>query len=225
MKPLIVALNLDEEDIPREAELLRPFQPWLEAAGSAVIALSARLECEIRQLPDEDARRFLQDFGIERPARAKLIATAYGLMGPISFFTVGPDEVKAWTIRAGTPAVRAAGVIHSDIERGFIRAEVVAYEDFAGKGNMPGLQGRRIAAAGGEGTTPSATATSSTSASPSDLPAGDGRSIPDLRLGPPARKIRIHPVEDSTFFWNRRVLRWHKAQARASAASSSRTWS
>ncbi len=136
LKPLIVALNLDEEDIPREAELLRPFQPWLEAAGSAVIALSARLECEIRQLPEEDARRFLQDFGIERPARAKLIATAYGLMGLISFFTVGPDEVKAWTIRAGTPAVRAAGVIHSDIERGFIRAEVVAYEDFAGKGNI-----------------------------------------------------------------------------------------
>ncbi|MCX6560902.1 MAG: redox-regulated ATPase YchF [Candidatus Aminicenantes bacterium] len=135
-KPFIVALNLDEADISTEAEALRPFKPWLEGLNSAVIALSARLEMEIRQLPEEDARRFLQDFGIERPARAKLIATAYALMGLVSFFTVGGDEVKAWTIRSGTPAARAAGVIHSDIERGFIRAEVVGYEDFAAKGNL-----------------------------------------------------------------------------------------
>lgn len=136
LKPLIVALNLDENDISNEAEALHLFRPWLAGGSSAVIALSARLEMEIRQLSEEDARRFLQDYGIERPARAKLIATAYGLMGLVSFFTVGPDEVKAWTIRAGTPAVRAAGAIHSDIERGFIRAEVTAYADFEAAGDM-----------------------------------------------------------------------------------------
>jgi GTP-binding protein YchF len=135
-KPLIVALNLDEEDIAGEGAALAPFRPWAEGTSSAVIALSARLEREIRQLPEEDARRFLQDYGIERPARDKLIATAYAMMGLISFFTVGPDEVKAWTIRAGTPAVQAAGVIHSDIERGFIRAEVVAFADFEAAGGM-----------------------------------------------------------------------------------------
>jgi ribosome-binding ATPase len=141
-KPLIVALNLDEEDISRESEALSPFQAWNDGVSSAVIALSARLEMEIRQLSEEDARRFLLDYGIERPARAKLIATAYALMGLISFFTVGGDEVKAWTIRAGTPAVRAAGVIHTDIERGFIRAEVVTFEDFAAAGDMQECKSR-----------------------------------------------------------------------------------
>ncbi len=135
-KPLIVALNLDEEDIAREAEVLKPFQAWDDGVFSAVIALSARLEWEIRQLPEEDARRFLGDYGIAQSARAKLIATAYRLMGLVSFFTVGPDEVKAWTIKDGTPASRAAGAIHSDIERGFIRAEVTAFADFAAAGDM-----------------------------------------------------------------------------------------
>jgi hypothetical protein len=136
-KPLIVVLNLDEEDILRESEVLRPFQPWAGGENTAVIALSARIEMEIRQLPEDEARGFLRDYGIERSARAKLIATAYQLMGLVSFFTVGGDEVKAWTIRSGMPAARAAGTIHSDIERGFIRAEVVAYRDFIARGAMP----------------------------------------------------------------------------------------
>ena len=136
-KPLIVAVNIDEDDIAREAEILEPFRGWSDRTNTAVFALSARLETEIRQLPEDEAARFLRDFGIERPARAKLIATAYRLMGVVSFFTVGSDEVKAWTIREGTPAARAAGAIHSDIERGFIRAEVVAYENFIARGSIP----------------------------------------------------------------------------------------
>ena len=130
-KPLIAAVNLGEGDAGREADVLAPFAPWAEGPRSAVIGLSARLEMEIRQLPPAEARAFLADFGIDRPALDKLIATSFRLMGLASFFTVGSDEVKAWTIREGTRAAQAAGVIHSDIERGFIRAEVVPFEDFA----------------------------------------------------------------------------------------------
>jgi ribosome-binding ATPase len=135
-KPLLVAVNLDEDDIRREVEALAPFVPWAGGEKTAVIGLSARLEQEIRQLSEEEARQFRSDFGIRDAALDRLIATAYRMMGLVSFFTVGEDEVKAWTIPAGTPAVKAAGEIHSDIERGFIRAEVVTYGEFAGHGNM-----------------------------------------------------------------------------------------
>jgi hypothetical protein len=136
LKPLIAAVNLDEDDIRREIEVLAPFAPWTEQEKTAVIGLSARLEREIRQLSEGEARQFRTDFGIESSALDRLIASAYRMMGLVSFFTVGSDEVKAWTVGAGTAAVRAAGVIHSDIERGFIRAEVVSYEHFAGHGNI-----------------------------------------------------------------------------------------
>lgn len=136
-KPLIVALNLDEKDIRREAEVLAPFKPWTEQANTDVVGLSAKIEMELRELPEDELRAFLADYGIDRPARDKLIAETYRLMGLLSFFTVGPDEVKAWTIRDGTKALSAAGEIHSDIERGFIRAEVVTYDDFiAGGGTI-----------------------------------------------------------------------------------------
>jgi GTP-binding protein YchF len=137
IKPLIVAVNLGEEDIGREAEALAPFAPWTRQPHTAVIGLSARLEMEIRQFPEGEAKALLADFGIENTALAKLIATSFRLMGLASFFTVGSDEVKAWTIREGTRAAQAAGVIHSDIERGFIRAEVVPYDEFAVCRSLP----------------------------------------------------------------------------------------
>jgi len=135
-KPFIAVVNLDEDEIRREEEVLAPFAAWAARPNTAVIGLSARLEREIRQLPEADARSFRSDFGIESSALDRLIATAYRMMGLVSFFTVGSDEVKAWTIGEGTDAVRAAGVIHSDIARGFIRAEVVSYEDFVGRGDI-----------------------------------------------------------------------------------------
>jgi len=117
---------------------------WRLVAGAdrlpllaAVIGLSAKIEMELRQLPEDEVQTFLGDYGIARPAREKLIAETYRLMGLLSFFTVGADEVKAWTIRDGTKAVQAAGVIHSDIERGFIRAEVVSFDDFALRESLP----------------------------------------------------------------------------------------
>ncbi len=135
-KPVVVAVNIDEDDIAGEAVIGEKFSAWRETPLTAVLCLSARLEKEIQQLPPDEAGRFLQDFGLAEPARAKLIALSYKLLGLISFFTVGSDEVRAWTVRADTPAVQAAAAIHSDIERGFIRAEVVGYDDFIERASL-----------------------------------------------------------------------------------------
>jgi GTP-binding protein YchF len=135
-KPLIAAVNLDEAEIRDEAAVLSPFADRASEPRTAAVGLSARLEGEIRQLADQDAAGFRSDFGIVSSALDRLIATAYRMMGLISFFTVGSDEVKAWTVGDGTVATRAAGVIHSDIERGFIRAEVVSYEQFIARGDI-----------------------------------------------------------------------------------------
>jgi GTP-binding protein YchF len=139
-KPLIAAVNLDEDEIRREAEVLAPFMDWACRPRVAAVGLSACIESEIRQLSDKDAPQFRSDFGIESSALDRLIATTYRMMGLISFFTVGSDEVKAWTVSDGTVATRAAGVIHSDIERGFIRAEVVSYEHFVVRGDLAGCR-------------------------------------------------------------------------------------
>jgi hypothetical protein len=137
MKPIIIAVNLGEDAVGREAEALAAFEPWMELGRTAVIGLSARLEMELRELPDDDARALLADFGLADTALSRLIATSFRLLGLASFFTVGSDEVKAWTVREGTRAAQAAGVIHSDIERGFIRAEVVPFEAFAECRSLP----------------------------------------------------------------------------------------
>jgi GTP-binding protein YchF len=127
-KPLLVAVNRNEEkageDLPSD---LTDRLAELEAAG---MSLSASLEAEIADLDPEDQEAFLEDLGLEDPALSRFIRTAYGLVDLISFFTVGSDEVRAWTIRRGTPARKAAGKIHSDLERGFIRAEVIPFPVF-----------------------------------------------------------------------------------------------
>jgi ribosome-binding ATPase len=135
-KPLIVVANIDEGAIAGETGVRELFAGRRTHPTVEVLALSARIEREIQQLPADEASRFLKDFGIAHSARARLIETSYRLLGLISFFTVGEDEVKAWTIRTATRAVEAAGAIHSDIERGFIRAEVVSYEDFVARESL-----------------------------------------------------------------------------------------
>ncbi|MFO7168087.1 MAG: redox-regulated ATPase YchF [Chloroflexota bacterium] len=129
-KPLLLVLNIGED------QLQSPPQLAYEHKRSDVVALCGKIEAELAQLDDEDARTFMEDLGIEEPARDRVIARSYDLLGLISFLTAGPDEVRAWTIRRGTPAVEAAGAIHSDIQRGFIRAEIVAYEDLVRAGSM-----------------------------------------------------------------------------------------
>jgi len=127
-KPLLIAVNRQEE---RAAEDLPPeLTNRIAALDAAGISLSASVESEIAELSPEDQREFLEDMGLSDPALSRFIRTAYGLVDLISFFTVGDDEVRAWTIRRGTTARKAAGKIHSDLERGFIRAEVIPYDTF-----------------------------------------------------------------------------------------------
>lgn len=127
-RPLLVALNRSED---RAAD---PIPEALEARvvelGGAILSLSASVEAAIATMDPEDQAAFLEDLGLETSALDRFVRTAYGLLDLIAFFTVGPDEVRAWTIRRGTNARRAAGKIHSDLERGFIRAEVIPYETF-----------------------------------------------------------------------------------------------
>jgi len=137
LKPLLVIVNADEADAPRLGGGAEAFGLGVPAGRPAteVVAMSAKIESEIAQLDRADADAFRSDLGIREPAIDRIIRASYHLLGSISFFTVGEDECRAWTIARGTAAHRAAGTIHSDIERGFIRAEVVAYDDLQSAGS------------------------------------------------------------------------------------------
>lgn len=127
-RPLLVALNRGED---RAREPLPPdLAARISALHAAGLVLSASVEAEIAALAPDEQKAFLDDLGLSESALARFIRTAYGLLDLISFFTVGADEVRAWTIRRGTKARQAAGRIHSDLERGFIRAEVIPYAVF-----------------------------------------------------------------------------------------------
>ena len=127
-KSVIALFNVAEERAGKELPDL--YQAELQKLQIPGLALSARVEMEVAELDEKDRQSFLTELGIEEPARDRFIRASYRLLDLISFFTTGEDEVKAWTIEQGTSARKAAGKIHSDIERGFIRAEVVAYDDF-----------------------------------------------------------------------------------------------
>ena len=132
-KPLLIAVNREED---RAGEELPPeLSSRIGTIGAAGLSLSASVEAEIADLDPDDQRAFLEDMGLSDPALSRFIRTAYGLVDLISFFTVGEDEVRAWTIRRGTPARKAAGKIHSDLERGFIRAEVIPFPVFMDHGS------------------------------------------------------------------------------------------
>jgi ribosome-binding ATPase YchF (GTP1/OBG family) len=122
-----------------EADAAKPVAPALleaaRAAGADAIALSAEVEMEIAELPPGEQPDYLSSVGLTEPARAVFLRAVYALLHQISFFTVGEDEVKAWTIRRGDKAARAAGRIHSDLEKSFVRAEVMHYDDFLTAGS------------------------------------------------------------------------------------------
>jgi ribosome-binding ATPase YchF (GTP1/OBG family) len=115
-------------------------EPIRTISGGEVIAVPARNELEILELPAEDRAPFLEEYGIQEFQRDAIMSAAYRAAGLISFFTAGDKEVRAWTIRAGDSAPQAAGAIHSDFERGFIRAEVVSYEDYLACGGIKGAK-------------------------------------------------------------------------------------
>lgn len=132
-KPLLALFNTSDERAGQP--LLPAYEEELKRRVISGMALAGKLEMEIAHLNEADREIFLQEIGIAEPARARFIRVSYQLLDLISFFTTGKDEVKAWTITRGTPARKAAGKIHSDIERGFIRAEVIPYEDFIALGS------------------------------------------------------------------------------------------
>ena len=131
-----------------------------------MVPVSAALEAQIADMPDEDKQLFLEDLGMDEPGLNRVVRAAYGLLGLQTYFTAGLKEVRAWTVRAGATAPQAAGVIHTDFERGFIRAEVASYDDFVSCGGEQG-EGERQAPPGRR-TTRCATATLSTSGSTYD---------------------------------------------------------
>ena len=126
-KPVLYVINIAEDKISFADQIEKQFES-LTTKNSTVTTLSAEIEKEIAELSEEDAAVFMEDLGIKESALDKLIRRSYDLLGLISFFTVGEDECRAWNIRQGTHAQKAAGVIHSDLEKGFIRAETVHYD-------------------------------------------------------------------------------------------------
>ena len=135
-KPVLVLLNVGEGDIAREAEIVAGIAGRYEHRGMMVDALSARIEMELGELEPDEALAFMEELGIHESSLDRVIALSYRLLGLVSFLTAGPDEVRAWPIAAGSTAVDAAGAIHTDLARGFIRAETVAYEDLVELGSM-----------------------------------------------------------------------------------------
>lgn len=138
-KPVLYAANIGEDDLGKPEDEIPGVQAIKALAareGAEVLVISAQVEEEIAQLEPDEKKEFLADLGIERSGLERLVERSYSLLGLISFLTCGTDEVRAWTIRKGTKAPQAAGKIHSDFERGFIRAEIVPFETLVEKGSM-----------------------------------------------------------------------------------------
>ena len=129
-KPVLYVCNTDEDSVNSGNRHTEAVKKKAEAEGAVVVHISASIEAELAQLSDEEQADFLSDLGLSEPGLNRLIRAGYGLLELLTYFTVGPKEARAWTVRAGTKAPQAAGVIHSDFEKGFIRAETVAYDDY-----------------------------------------------------------------------------------------------
>ena len=139
LKPVVNILNADEEDV-QNIDLLAGLEAEFSDAPFAWVAVSAKIEEELAELDEEERSAFLADLGLAEPALARLTRLCYSTLGLISFFTVGEDEVRAWTIRRGCLAPQAGRTIHTDIQRGFIRAEIMRYDDLAELGSEQALK-------------------------------------------------------------------------------------
>jgi hypothetical protein len=129
-KPVVYVCNVEESAARDGNALSAQVAGRAKAEGAAIAIISAKIEAELAGLPAEDRAAFLADLGLEEPGLNRLIRAGYGLLDLITYFTVGPKEARAWTVTRGTKAPGAAGVIHSDFEKGFIRAETIAYDDY-----------------------------------------------------------------------------------------------
>src|SRR4051812_30868566 len=137
MKPTLYIANVAEQGSPAALQAVKDHAAKERAP---VVRISASIEAQIADMSDEDKKLFLEDMGMDEPGLNRVIRAAYGLLGLHTYFTAGPKEVRAWMIRAGATAPQAAGVIHTDFERGFIRAEVAAYDDFVAQGGELGAK-------------------------------------------------------------------------------------
>jgi GTP-binding protein YchF len=139
-KPVLYVANVGEDALLKGNEQTRALEAYAKETGAGVVRLCAKVEAELAELSPEDRGPFLAHLGLESPGLDLLIRAAYELLGLITFLTAGPKEVRAWTIRRGTLAPQAAGVIHSDFERTFIRAEVITFEDYVAFGGETGAR-------------------------------------------------------------------------------------
>ncbi|MFC2090941.1 DUF933 domain-containing protein, partial [Bacteroidota bacterium] len=130
VKPVMFVCNVDDESATSGNHYVEKVKAYLADQDAEILTIAGRLEAEIADLDEADRAEFLTDAGLSEPGVNRLIRSAYSLLNLMSFFTVGPKENRAWTIRKGMTAPQAAGAIHSDLERGFIRAEVMKYDDF-----------------------------------------------------------------------------------------------
>jgi GTP-binding protein YchF len=139
-KPLMYVANVDEAGLRQDNAYLTALRARAAGEQAAVVPICAAIEAEIAQLEESERSEFLRELGIAEPGLNRVIRVAYQLLGLLTYFTAGPKEVRAWTVRAGSTAPQAAGVIHSDFERGFIRAEVIAFDDYVRLGGEAGAR-------------------------------------------------------------------------------------
>jgi GTP-binding protein YchF len=143
-KPVLVVLNIDEGQLATAADLESAGRTRYAQPQTDVAALGGKIEAELAQLSEADAALFMEDLGIAEPSRGRVIHLTYQLLGLFSFFTAGEDECRAWTLRQGANAVDAAAAIHTDLARGFIRAEVVTFDDLIACGSMAEARKRGV---------------------------------------------------------------------------------
>ena len=136
LKPTLYIANVSEDELAEDNAHLKKVRELAKKEGAQVVVICAKVEEEIAELDVDEAKEFLADLGLDSSGLDRLIHAAFDLLGLMTFLTAGPDECRAWTIKKGTPAVKAAGKIHSDIERGFIRAEIVNYDDLIKLGSI-----------------------------------------------------------------------------------------
>jgi len=136
-KPVIYVVNISEGDLGKQSPFIEKIKEYAAKDSSQVLDICAKFEMELAQLEEDEKTQFLEDFGLKEPGLRRLIKSGYGILHLITFFTTtGGKEVRAWTLKEGTPAVDAAGKIHTDMQKGFIRAEVVSYDDLVKAGNF-----------------------------------------------------------------------------------------
>ena len=133
-KPVLYVANVDEASAATGNEYSQRVADYAKNEGSEYVVISAQIEAEISQLENDERAEFLETLGLEEPGLNRLIHAGYSLLGLQTYFTAGPKESRAWTIKSGYTAPQAAGVIHGDFEKGFIRAETIAYEDYVAAG-------------------------------------------------------------------------------------------